>query len=466
MKAITLATLLICAGCNEKTGFVTPKDGGGELPLQITYTPSGCNYQVSSPTVLEAQMSADDMGPMPAPKEVHVSWAGPTSTTFAVNWMADHDTKVTKVLYGTDKAAVIAATGPATGVMQQLGHTFVYSSLFPAGETRVHEAHVCGLTPSTRYYYKVGGPGAWSDVYDVATGPTPGGTEPFRFAVTGDSRNDPTTWAQVQQAVQPHAPDFQLFSGDAVILGGSEQEWEEYFDGAYQGFKAQDVLARVPFMPSNGNHDALSVLYLSRFAVPQDKSAGEAGDGEEWYSFDYGNAHFVVLNDTTSTDDVITGAEATWLRTDLAAVNRTKTPWIIAVHHQPAYSCSTNHGSNKVIRAAWQPIFDQYKVDFVFNGHDHDYERSKPIRNFQTGSQDGALAQAGAGDIPVAESGTVYIVAAGAGAPLYGVDSSCYHTHFTESVANYVIVDVSGRTLTLTAYRLDGSVLDTFTYTK
>ena len=66
----------------------------------------------------------------------------------------------------------------------------------------------------------------------------------------------------------------------------------------------------------------------------------------------------------------------------------------------------------------------------------------------------------------MAESGTVYIVAAGAGAPLYGVDTSCEHTHVIESTRNYVIVDVEGRSLKVRAYRLDGSELDAFDYSK
>jgi hypothetical protein len=102
----------------------------------------------------------------------------------------------------------------------------------------------------------------------------------------------------------------------------------------------------------------------------------------------------------------------------------------------------------------------------VFNGHDHDYERSKPIRGFDADGMTGTIAEQGAMGIPVAASGTVYVVAAGSGAPLYGVDPTCYHTQITESVINYVIVQVDGLTMTYTAYRMDGSVIDQFEYTK
>ena len=231
-------------------------------------------------------------------------------------------------------------------------------------------------------------------------------------------------------------------------------------------FQAEEVLARVPFMFADGNHESLSQIFLSRFALPQELSDGESGQGEEWYSFDYGNAHFVVLNDSVSSTTVLTGSEPTWLRADLGKVDRQKTPWIFVMHHQGAYSCASNHGSNLAVRAALQPIYDEFKVDVVWNGHDHDYERSHPIRGFQPGSTEGALATEGADGVPVAESGTIYIVSGGAGASLYGSSTACFHTLKAESVNNYLIVDVDGRMLRVTAYRLDGSVLDQFTYSK
>jgi hypothetical protein len=217
-------------------------------------------------------------------------------------------------------------------------------------------------------------------------------------------------------------------------------------------------------MPANGNHDGLAINYVLQFALPQDETAGERAQGEEWYSFDYGNAHFVVLNDSAG-NTLVEGAQRDWLRQDLMAVDRARTPWVFSVHHKPPYSCSTNHGSDIPLRNAWQPLYDEFEVDVVFNGHDHDYERSRPIRGIRDGSTDGIVAESGTNGIPVDQSGTVYIVAAGAGAPLYGVDT-CYHTHVTESTRNYVLVDIDDKTFHYTAYRLDGTVLDEFEYTK
>jgi hypothetical protein len=471
--------LVAISGCPEEvgsrplmaTGSDGSTDGGGDGSMTmpgatLSYTPEGCDYEVVTPEVAEAERGSAEIGPSPTPSLIHVSYAGPSHSSFAVNWQTDEETKVSTILYGTDEGAVGSADASTADVMEQNGHQVLFIDLLE-GRNRIHEVHVCGLDPATTYYYKVGGPGAWSEVFDVATAPMPGATDSFRFAVTGDSRNDSVVWADTQEQVQSYAVDFEIFSGDAVLLGVNQPEWAGFFgETATSGdFEVQDLIARVPLFPANGNHDGLAINYVLQFALPQQADTDERAQGEEWYSFDYGSAHFVVLNDSAG-DQLNNNAQRDFLEADLAAVDRSVTPWLFAVHHFPPYSCSTNHGSNVDLRAAWQPLYDTYEVDIVFNGHDHDYERSLPIRGFQEGTNDGVVADHGSNGVPIDRSGTIYIVAAGAGAPLYGVDPSCFHTHATESVRNYVIVDIDGLTLTYTAYRLDGSVLDEFTYTK
>ena len=432
---------------------------GGNGPL-ASYTPEGCGYAVTLPDGVEAAMG-DAAGSGP-PDHVHVSFVGPTASSFVVNWRSDAATTATQILYGTDQAAVEGAQAPAAGVSRQTGHTASYTGLL-GGPTRVHETHVCGLSAATRYFYKVGGPGAWSPVFEVSTGPAIGSTAAYKIAVLGDSRDDPSVFATLQEMLFAQGADLELFTGDGVQVGSNQLDWNSWFEANGPNGSVAPILAGVPIMMSNGNHDALAVNYLMQFAMPQELSAGETGAGEEWYSFDYANAHVVVLNDTTATSAAIT-AQRDFLEADLAGVDRAKTPWVFAMHHRALYSCS-NHGSDVDLRSVWQPIYDQFQVDLVLNGHDHDYERSHPIRGFQPGSSDGALAASGADDAPVNSSGTVYVVAGGAGAPLYG-SAACYHTQLSESVRNYVLLEIADHTLTYRAYRLDGTLLDSFDYTK
>ena len=90
---------------------------------------------------------------------------------------------------------------------------------------------------------------------------------------------------------------------------------------------------------------------------------------ERWYSFDWGDVHFVAL-DSERTGPV----QAAWLDADLTA---NQLPWTIVYWHKPPFS-SGEHGSDGATRAQFVPILEKHKVPLVLNGHDHDYERTTP----------------------------------------------------------------------------------------
>ena len=496
---IVPAVLLLAYPC-EETGFRNQADTGvtdagpmvdapgvdvGEVDAgptleSFSYTPEGCSYTVATPEVIAPGMSGTTFGEDPTPHHIHAGWAGETSTTFNVIWETDAETDVTQILYGTDEGMVSAADGASGDVTLVEGHTFSYPtatlSIVDLDDiVRVHEVHTCGLTPSTTYYYKVGGPGNWSEVYDIATGPTVGSTEPWTFAATGDSRNNrDNAWPIAQKRIFDRAVDMQIFTGDAVFLGTLQTNWDDWFEAEEDGHSITDTIARIPIMMSNGNHDALATNYVAQFALPQNQTDGERAQGEEWYSFDYANAHFVVLNDSVADESVIGGAEAEWMRADLMAVDRDVTPWVFVVHHRPTYTCLSTHSPATGIRGAWQPIYDEFEVDMSFTGHNHVYERTNPIRGLEGGQ--GQVAPAGPNGIPVImgagsgsgqPSGTIYVVTAGVGAPLYGVSDECPETNIAESVQPYVTVEINDRTITYTAYNaINDQVIDELTWTK
>lgn len=453
---LTLTSLVAVAlyACGSSSDDA-PKGGGGSGAPVTSYTPKSCDYAVSLPdSVEDATMDGREVGAEPTPKNVHVSWAGPPSSSFAVNWGTGLDTRLTQVLYGTDPSAVAAADRAGAGVSVQLGHTFIFGSsspLYADQKARVHEGHVCGLEPGTTYYYKVGGPGHWSAVYDVATAPAPETTTPFRFVLSGDSRGDPGAFAEIQRAARDAAADFQIFTGDAVMVGANQLNWDEFFQAKAGSFAAEEALARIPFMTVVGNHEALALNYFVQFAFPGEETEGESPDsrGEEWYSFQYGNAYFFMLNDTV-TDQNSFAREAAWMKTKLDGLDRAKIDWVFAVHHRPLYTCS-NHSPLATQVDLWGKVYDEHEVDMVLAGHNHCYERSKPIRA-------GAEAPMG--------GGTIYVTAGGAGAPLYSTGTDCPLEQITEKTRGYVIIDIDGKKLDYRALRNDASEIEAFSLTK
>jgi hypothetical protein len=324
-----------------------------------------------------------------------VSYPNDASEGFAVNWRSDEQVTGTLLILGTDEAEVLAADTPeeTETLSWRWGHHMLFTDS-GGTTTRLHEVHVCGLSENSAYFYKVGAPGAWSAVYSVTTAPRKGSASPVRFAVFGDSRGlVGDVWPTTVQKAAEFGADFALFTGDAVATGTSQSQWDKFWKAAAGGFVVEEGLASLPLMVANGNHDALALNYLAQFAMPQSASTGEVGDGEQWYSFDYGPVHVVVLDDSVSST-VIEGAEADWLESDLAAVDRTETPWVFVAHHKPLYTCGSNHGPSLSSRAAWQPIYDAHGVDMVFTGHNHAYERTVPIRGLSGG--EGVAAGRGA----------------------------------------------------------------------
>jgi hypothetical protein len=142
-----------------------------------------------------------------------------------------------------------------------------------------------------------------------------------------------------------------------------------------------------------------------------------------YYSFDWGNAHFVALNSELYHGDHSYHPEEqkTWLDRD---PKETRQPWKIVYFHRPIYS-SSKHGSDERIRKDLEPVLVRHEVDLVFSGHGHVYERTVPIR------------------------GVTYVVSGGGGKGLYPVGRSEW-TAFSKSAYHAVVICVDGKRLSLT----------------
>lgn len=285
---------------------------------------------------------------------------------------------------------------------------------------KLYTATLNGLPASSNFSYKVISGADTSPNATFITAPTTA-TEPFRFDVYGDNRTNTTPHTNVVNAMIVTAPDFALNTGDLADIPLT-QNYNAFF-AIEKTFLASTVMFPVP-----GNHDTIS-NYQYGFNRPN------------WYAFQWGNVYFVAI----STDDSYGAGSAQYTFVEQALQTAKADPtvkWIVAYHHFPVYS-SSNHGSTP--GQAMVDLNNLYKangVDIVFNGHDHDYERSEL-------------------------DGIEYIVAGGGGAPSYSAGTSCPGHVISESVYSFVKVDVDGaENLVITALRTDGTVIDTKTLSK
>jgi predicted phosphodiesterase len=341
-----------------------------------------------------------------APKAEAAFYNGPylqqvTQTSVMVMWETDA-ASTGSVKYGTSTA---------------YGQTVTDSS-----STTLHTVVLKNLQPQTVYYFSVAESSGSAKAGKFMTAPKPGAD--FTFAAYGDSRSDPTAHQTVANGVLSKAPSLVVTTGDYAETTGIYRQWHNQFF-----VPAGDMLLNIPILPAVGNHD--SEVGHPRSPVYQ---YFPRPGSSNYYSFDYGDIHFVIVDSNISYST--TSAQYAWLQGDLAATTQ---PYIIAVHHYPVYS-SGNHGSTVDMDATLRPLYEAYGVNVVLNGHDHMYERS--VRN-----------------------GITYFVLGGGGADLYSTgDSPNPYAVKSESTYNYGIFTYKGGTLSLTAYRSDGSVIETVSF--
>jgi hypothetical protein len=276
-------------------------------------------------------------------------------------------------------------------------------------------------------------------VHKVTT--APGDASDVTLLVVGDSRSDPSVLGAMAAKAMEHGPTALLFSGDAVATGGSQPNWDELFA------VAPDLFAEVPGLWAHGNHEALDELYFDQLALPDHGGGGT--QLEQWYARSYGPLRVVVLNDTVSSSAQITGSEKQFLDATLRSVDRSRTPFVATVHHQPMYTTSDGHTSNTTLRSAWGPLLAKYKVDADIAGHVHSYESTLPVvAGTTTVTTDAA-------------GGTRFFNFGGGGAGLYGFVATQPWIGKRESTNGFAILHVTRTAMTWTAYRKDGSVIET-----
>jgi len=298
-----------------------------------------------------------------------------TSRGFSYLTSGESDTELYLVESNLGKNADFSSSSKITG-----------SSLNEKGYCS-HKVHVSDLKQNTTYSYKVGGNNHY--VYGVFKTDTQNKSS-FRSIHFTDAQ--PTNkdklniWENIfAQGLETAGRklDFITFAGDlsdTISDVGSQ---------AYKYSLSRETMlpynSSLPFMSVTGNHEPLPVAEGNRLHYRlNDIDFGVKGDNDNenlfthggFYSFDYSNTHFVFM---ASTDSGIEQAQLDWLSNDLSS---SSAKWKVVTMHEGPYStgdhCNNTNIQNVVTQCA--PIFSQYHVDLVLQGHDHTYNKSLPYR--------------------------------------------------------------------------------------
>ena len=348
-------------------------------------------------------------------------------------------------------------------------------------------------------------------------------SKPIKFVMVGDLADGKTAQNAIAFQVSKVAPDFLVALGDIVYAGGRVSEYLHHFWTTYNNPPATSqqtgapLMQSIPFYPVIGNHDAdmaklpdtpdaLGAFYFfhgplngpgvgpwnpplgkdAKVAAAFRAAAGTSYPALCEYSFDYGPAHFVVL-DTNSYSTASFMQIVPWLEKDLRA---SKQPWKFVCFHAPAFHTSPQHYTEQKMRLL-EPIFEAQGVDVVFAGHVHNYQRSKPLRFTPNPAARDARGRVNGtfvfdeefdGVTKTVPRGIIHVVSGGGGATLYNAkefDKTVAQLakdnpgNYTPLTAKYVadkhsfsLIELSPTELVLKQISLDGVELDRVRITK
>jgi len=257
--------------------------------------------------------------------------------------------------------------------------------------TNEHEVLLTGITPNTKIYYAIGNSTNFyvgnSQEYRIKMPPVHGTRQAFRIWVLGDSGTANANAQAVRNAYLNYQPSVEtnlwLMLGDNAYNQGTDYQYQTAVFDMYPNMLKSSTL-----WPTIGNHDSVNAnsltetgVYYDNFVLPKTAhtdgiSTGADSGTEAYYSFDYANVHFIVLNSHETNTTFRTGM-INWLYNDLAV---SLSDWRIALWHHPPYTKGTHNSDSEsqliYMRENIAPILESQGVDLILTGHSHAYERS------------------------------------------------------------------------------------------
>ncbi|XP_022736057.1 probable inactive purple acid phosphatase 27 isoform X1 [Durio zibethinus] len=350
-----------------------------------------------------------------------------------------------------------------------------------------HTSFLKDLWPNSVYTYKLGhkllnGSYAWSKSYSFKSSPYPGQDSLQRVVIFGDmgkaerdgsneySNYQPGSLNTTDQLIKDLKNiDIVFHIGDITYANGYISQWDQFTA------QVEPIASTVPYMIASGNHERdtpnsgsfydgndsggeCGVLAETMFYVPAENRA------KFWYSTDYGMFHFCIAD---TEHDWRQGSEQyKFIEKCLASADRQKQPWLIfAAHRVLGYSSSywrDGTFAEPMGRESLQGLWQKYKVDIAFFGHEHNYERTCPVyqsqcMNMEKSHYSGVV------------NGTIHIVVGGGGSHLSGFGPfQTSWSLYNDSDFGFVKLTAFNHSSLLLEYKKssDGKVYDSFTISR
>ncbi|KAI3809804.1 hypothetical protein L1987_19404 [Smallanthus sonchifolius] len=373
-----------------------------------------------------------------APQQVHITQGDHVGKAMIVSWVTMEEQGSDIVIYWSDDDT---SKNIANGIVTTYTY-YDYTSGF------IHHCNITDLEYDTRYYYEVG-IGNTSRSFWFTTPPEVGPDVPYTFGLIGDlGQTFDSNATLTHYEMNPIEGKTVLFMGDISYAdaypGHDNTRWDSW------GRFAERSTAYQPWIWTAGNHeiDFAPKLgetepfkpYTHRYQVPFEASESTS---PFWYSIKRASAYIIVLSSYSAYGKYTPQYE--WLEKELYKVDRTETPWLIIMIHSPLYNSYMYHYmEGESMRVLFEPWFVKFKVDVVFSGHVHAYERSERISNIGYNIVNGNCS-------PVKDESAPVYITIGDGGNLEGLavnmtEPQPMYSAFREASYGHAIFDIKNRT--------------------
>ncbi|XP_062076851.1 purple acid phosphatase 2-like [Humulus lupulus] len=408
---------LLCNGGKTST-FVRRVEKSVDMPLDsdVFKTPPGYN----------------------APQQVHITQGDQVGKAVIVSWVTVDEPGSSEVFYWSE---ISKQKKVAKGKVVTYRY-FNYSSGY------IHHCTIRNLKFNTKYYYVVG-IGHTERMFWFFTPPEVGPDVPYTFGLIGDlGQTFDSNRTLTHYEMNPTKGQAVLFVGDLSYADNypnhDNVRWDTW------GRFVERSVAYQPWIWTTGNHEIDFAPeigetkpfkpFTKRYHVPYNASGSTA---PFWYSIKRASAHIIVLSSYSAYGKYT--PQNTWIEEEFPKVNRSETPWLIVLLHSPWYNSYNYHYmEGETMRVMYEPLFVKYKVDLVFSGHVHAYERSERVSNVAYNIINGDC-------IPVKDQSAPVYITIGDGGNIEGLANNMSepqpaYSAYREASFGHAILDIKNRT--------------------
>ncbi|XP_010530813.1 PREDICTED: purple acid phosphatase 10 [Tarenaya hassleriana] len=373
-----------------------------------------------------------------APQQVHITQGDTEGKAVIISWVTQQERGTNTVLYWKENSSEkLKAEGKANRYK-----FYNYTSGY------IHHCTIRNLEHNSKYYYVVG-VGQTERQFWFHTPPELGPDVPYTFGLIGDlGQSFDSNLTLTHYENNPTKGQAVLFVGDLSYADNypnhDNARWDTW------GRFVERSTAYQPWIWTVGNHELDFAPEIGetrpfkpfshRYRTPY-RSSGSTEPF--WYSIKRGPAHIIVLASYSAYGKYT--PQYKWLEEELPKVNRSETPWLIVLTHSPWYNSYNYHYmEGETMRVMFESWFVKYKVDLVFSGHVHAYERSERVSNIAYNVVNGICT-------PVKDLSAPVYITIGDGGNLEGLATNMTepqpaYSSFREASFGHAVLSIKNRT--------------------